>query len=74
MVRNVAVVASIAAVVGLIAVGSADARGQANKKTFGCKTDRMRLCPQSAPDKAAPCLKKHMSELSPACRAKTQGK
>jgi hypothetical protein len=61
------------AMVGLFATSQSDARGHSVKVIFGCKTDRLRLCPQSAPDKAAPCLRKHKSELSPGCLAKLQG-
>ena len=39
-----------------------------------CFHDRIRLCPQSAPDKAGNCLKQHMSQLTPACRAYEQRK
>jgi len=61
-------VAGIAAIMGLIAVAGADARGAGPRP---CRADRLRLCPESPPGKKArPCLKKHLNDLSPACRAK----
>jgi hypothetical protein len=35
-----------------------------------CGTDIKRLCQKTPANQVASCLKKHMSELSPACRAK----
>lgn len=66
MLRNVASVTAIALLVGLTAIGTADAK---KSKTFGCKSDRARLCAE-APGKALSCLKQHLDELTPACRAK----
>ncbi len=72
MFRKAVSVAGIAAIMGLIAVAGADARGAGQRP---CRADRLRLCPESPPGKKArPCLKKHWNDLSPACQAKFEKK
>ncbi len=61
------------AMIGLFTTAPSNARGHSAKATFGCKVDKARLCPQSPANKAGACLRKHMSKLSPGCRAKLQG-
>ncbi len=59
-------VAALVAVMGLFAAG-------AYAHTMGvsrCGTDIKRLCHKTPANQVASCLKQHMSELSPACKAK----
>ena len=53
---------------------SVEANAKSTSANSPCKADRQRLCPQFPNGSAGPCLKKHLSDLSPACRAKVQGK
>ena len=39
-----------------------------------CHDDRIRLCSTASPGKAGSCLKKHINELSPACKAQVKKK
>jgi len=63
--------AVVAVVITLSATGLADARGDHGgvRKVGPCEADYQRLCTTTPVGKSA-CLKKHMSELSPACKAK----
>lgn len=63
--------AVVAVVISLSAAGLADARGDHGgvRKVTPCEADYQRLCTTTPVGKSA-CLKKHMSELSSACRAK----
>ena len=67
---KVLVVAAVAAMV--LAVG-VEAHAKSTIANSPCKADRQRLCPQFPNGSAGPCLKKHLSELSPACKAKVLG-
>ncbi|WP_421916824.1 hypothetical protein [Mesorhizobium sp.] len=70
MIRTVSV-AVIAGVIGLGASGMADAKGgHSTRTTSPCAPDYKRLCSTTPVGQAASCLKKHISELSPACKAK----
>ncbi|UVK46845.1 hypothetical protein BPNPMPFG_002559 [Mesorhizobium sp. AR07] len=64
-------VAGLAAVIGLFAAGLVDAKGGHSMHTASpCAPDYKRLCSKTPVGRAASCLKKHISELSPACKAK----
>ncbi|MET2830872.1 hypothetical protein [Mesorhizobium shangrilense] len=64
-------VAIIAGVIGLGAIGMADAKGgHSTKAASPCTPDYKRLCSKTPVGQAASCLKKHIGELSPACKAK----
>lgn len=64
-------VVGVAAVIALSGAGLADAKGGHSMHTRSpCAPDYKRLCSTVPIGKAAACLKKHVSELSPACRAK----
>ena len=67
---KVFVVAAMAAMV--LAVG-VEANAKSTIANSPCKADRQRLCPQFPNGSAGPCLRKHLSELSPACKAKVLG-
>ena len=63
--------AVVAALAGLFLVNVAHARGgHAIRTVSPCASDYKRLCSKTPVNRAASCLKKHISELSPACRAK----
>lgn len=68
MVRAVSV-AVVAVVIGLGACGMADAKAGV-RTASPCAPDYKRLCSKTPVSQAASCLKKHISELSPACKAK----
>jgi len=68
MVRAVCV-AVVAVVISLGTAGMASAKFNA-RTTSPCTSDYKRLCSKTPVNQAASCLKKHMSELSPACKAK----
>ena len=59
-------VAALAAVMGLFAAG-AYAHSMGGSR---CGADIKRLCHKTPAKQVASCLKQHMSELSPACKAK----
>jgi len=62
-------VAALIAVMGLFAAEV----NVAYSHTMGvsrCGTDIKRLCQKTPANQVASCLKQHMSELSPACKAK----
>jgi hypothetical protein len=64
-------VAGVVAIIALSGVGLAYAKGGHSMNTKSpCATDYRRLCSTVQIGKAAACLKKHLSELSPACKAK----
>lgn len=60
-------VAVLFAVLGLFAAGAANAH---DVGTSRCRTDIKRLCQKTPTGQIASCLKKHMNDLSPACKAK----
>jgi len=61
----------VAALIGLFLAGVADAKGGHQIRTVSpCAPDYKRLCASTPVNQAASCLKKHIDELSPACRAK----
>ncbi|WP_155765355.1 hypothetical protein [Mesorhizobium erdmanii] len=63
--------AVVAVLIGLAAAGIADAKGgHSMHATSPCAPDYKRLCSKTPVSQAASCLKKHISELSPACKAK----
>lgn len=68
MVRAVSV-AFVAVLVGLGAADMANAKSSM-RTTSACAPDYKRLCSKTPVGQAASCLKKHMDELSPACKAK----
>ena len=68
MVKDVSI-AVVAAVISLGTVGMASAKFNA-RTTSPCAPDYKRLCSRTPVSQAASCLKKHISELSPACKAK----
>ncbi|WP_421916825.1 hypothetical protein [Mesorhizobium sp.] len=61
--------AALIAVMGMFAAGVAD--GNAHEMgSSRCRADIKRLCHKTPMGEVASCLKQHMSELSPACKAK----
>ncbi|UDL88930.1 hypothetical protein LGH82_28125 [Mesorhizobium sp. PAMC28654] len=68
MVRAV-YIAVVAVIITLGASGVADAKAGV-RTTSPCVPDYKRLCSKTPVGEAASCLKKHMSELSPACKAR----
>jgi len=61
----------VAALMGLSFAGVADAKGGHQIRAVSpCTPDYKRLCASTPVNQAASCLKKHIAELSPACRAK----
>jgi hypothetical protein len=71
--KLVKVLGLVAMVATVLAVG-VEANAKSTIANSPCKEDRQRLCPQFPNGKAGPCLKKHLKELSPACKAKVLGK
>ncbi|MBN9216430.1 MAG: hypothetical protein J0I79_00605 [Mesorhizobium sp.] len=63
----------LAAMVATVLAVGVEANAKSTIANSPCKEDRQRLCPQFPNGKAGPCLKKHLKELSPACKAKVLG-
>ena len=59
-----------AGVAALLTVGAAHAASQ-DEQEKACRGDAMHFCSAEIPnkDKITACMKQHISELSPACRA-----
>jgi len=61
----------------LIALGSAATSNAASRdeQTKACRGDAMHFCAADIPneDKITACMKQHVDELSPACRAMFKG-
>ena len=68
MVKSISV-AVVAAAISLATCGMADAKAGV-RTASPCAPDYKRLCSKTPVNQAASCLKKHISELSPACKAK----
>jgi hypothetical protein len=62
-----------AGMAALLAVGAAHAASQ-DEQEKACRGDAMHFCSAEIPnkDKITACMKQHISELSPACRAMFQ--
>ncbi|WGS53491.1 hypothetical protein LFL96_20740 [Paraburkholderia sp. D15] len=63
--------------VALFALGAATAASAASRdeQTKACRGDAMHFCAADIPneDKITACMKQHVDELSPACRAMFKG-